>query len=206
MALRFLEGFEEYTTTAGTALINEMIAMRSNSGYRWQYGFYTGYNLELNSMVRVPQGTTPRSLFLTRTHMDLLVPTVTEIIVGFAVYFSNNVSTSFFSLSDSNSTNSALPTTGVNLRRSIIGFLEVVNNNNSAVIATSANPCLPMGCWHYLEIRYKFGAAGDIQVRVENVEVINLSGIDTRGTAASIQNLALFSSIYTASIYFSGKA
>lgn len=202
MALRFLEGFEEYTTTVGTALINEMIAMRSNSGYRWQYGYYTGYNLELNSTVRVSQGTTPRSLFLTRTHMDLLMPTVTEIIVGFAVYFSNNESTSFFSLSNSNSTSSVLPTTGISLRRSVIGFLEVVNNNSSAVIATSTNPCLPMACWHYLEIRYKYGATGDIQVRVENVDVINLSGIDTRGTATGIQNLALFSSVTSTSTYF----
>ncbi|WP_413289874.1 hypothetical protein [Bdellovibrio sp. HCB337] len=201
MALRFLEGFEEYTTTTGNALGTEVVLMRSHSGYRWNY-WYRGSDMELNgSLYRSPQSSpTAKSLYLRNSHLDLALPSVSEIFIGIAVHL--NSPGTFLTLSSTNSTSASLPTTGIRLRRHESSGFEVVAGNTGVNLAPTTSPCMPLNTWSYVELYYKFGASGDIQVRIEGVEVLNLTGIDTRGGAASIQNLALCSTSSAILYYF----
>lgn len=202
MAMCFVEGFEEYTTTAGITLGNDMVAMRPQSGYGWNYA-YVNSTLQLSStFYRSPQTGNPRSLCLKSAHMNLKIPVANELIVGFAVYMAEGGTSTFLVLSNSHSTSTSLPTNGLRLRTTIAGEIEVVKSDTSTVLGKTPAATLLAACWTYVELRYVFGASGTVQLRVENSEVLSLAGLDTRGGAASIQNIGLWCSSPSYNTYF----
>ncbi|WP_413289875.1 hypothetical protein [Bdellovibrio sp. HCB337] len=192
MALLFIEGFDEYNTT-GTSFQAEIFSANANNGCSWVY--WDGMNassLETSTAARTnPSGNGKATAHYNGSYLSMVLPPLTEVIVGFGFY-SNTTSGSMCYLS------SSLPiaysnhvANGIRLTKNTDGSISVVNSSTSAVLGTSAAAVLGTNLWDYIEVHYKFGVAGDVKVRVNAVEVISLTGIDTRGSATGINCLSL---------------
>lgn len=189
MALVFIEGFDEYGTTAST-FIPEVISAFPNNGYGWVHSTAsTAYINATTSVVRTNAGVNGKSLATDNNqYLTAKLNDPTEIILGFAFYTTYTAGSSFlcYLLGAVPASYLSHGATGIRLTRMTDGSLVVVNNSNSATLGTSAVGILPANAWNYIELRYKFDSSGDIQVRVNGTEVINLSGIDTRGAATAL--------------------
>lgn len=184
MALVFMDGFEEYNSSVAIA---DFTSNYLNNGYGWNYLDNTASIS--STVVRTNAGSTGRSLSQASgvALFGLAIPSNTEIITGFGYYvvYDAVLVIAYFSGAPGTTSN------GLRLQWNIDGSLSVKNSSTSAIIATSAPGVIPQGAWQYIECRYKFGAAGDFQVRVNGVDVFNLTGIDTRGAATSFQGVTL---------------
>lgn len=68
----------------------------------------------------------------------------------------------------------------VMLRRDAGGEITVVRSGGQTVLGTSAAGVLPVGAWSYVEVKATFSnTIGTVVVRVNGVQVLNLSGLDT---------------------------
>ena len=73
------------------------------------------------------------------------------------------------------------------VQMSISGFVTVVDSNDM-VVAMSAQP-LGYGVWHWIEVKATATGAGNVEVRVDGVQVINVAGDFLDGTADPLTSL-----------------
>ncbi len=188
MALLFLEGFEEYNWSVG-AFNNEYATTNPHNGVAC-VRTDNSWGSPSTSQVRTQQnGLTGKSLVLDDSMLVYSIPSAAAIYIGFAFFpqlYDDNLcgwaqnSTHLWHQS---------PSTGMRIYVSTTGQLVLINNNTGATIATSTNTMFK-NAWYYIEIKYVFGSgtSGACEVRVDNETWINVTGVNTAGTATAINN------------------
>ncbi len=189
MALLYIDGFEDYDDAS---TLTDMISNQANNGVYWNS--YNALSLSTtSSQARTTQtAVTSKSLQVSGAWISLTVPTVSTLIVGFGwrqSWVGTNSICGFANTPGHGWFNS--PSNGIRFQCNSQGQVEVYNNNTGVLIASST-ASMPPATWNYIEIKYVFGTTtGEIQVRVDNEVFINSTGINTTGTAASINALYL---------------
>jgi hypothetical protein len=190
MALLYMDGFEEYDSNAAN-FWTEVTTTQPTNGVRFTYSLNNNYGQGSTTQTRTLQnGVTAKSLFISSNVLGLTIPTPGTLHFGFGIFsggllgywlcgVANNVSHSY----------GANPSNGIRLIANANGTLSVVNNNTSSVLGTSTG-VISNNAWYYIEMKYVFGSgtSGAVQVRVNDTDYINVTGVDTAGGAASVNN------------------
>ncbi len=194
MALLYIDGFEDNDSTDSGSFIVDLWRHQTNNGVYWSSIDVTGsIAVPSSAVARTTQPSlTSRSLPISGGAFNLSVPAVSTIFIGFGWRQSWSGSNTICGVAlNSAQTWGANPSTGIRLGYTAAGQLEVRNNNTNAVLATST-VILGPATWHYIEMKYVFGTTtGAVQVRVDGEDVINLTNINSTGTAASINTVYL---------------
>ncbi len=209
MALLFLEGFEEYDASSSTNFANDYVRNQAINGIRGSY-FYVNTMTPSTTQVRTAQtGLTGKSLFLTDSVFGWTTPNLSTLFFGFGFFTTSTGATKTVMgfCKDMNGMNYiSNPSTGLRLVMNSGGTLSIVNNNTAVTIATSSST-LTANTWCYIEVKYVFGSgtSGACQVKVNDVDFINSTSIDTAGTGTSISSVYFQSngmSFYYDDVYF----
>lgn len=189
MALLFLDGFEEYDTTSSTTFTNELFAVQSQQGVAYNYS-YMNTLIGSTTQARTAQtGISAKSVLISSSVLGVSVPNVTTLHIGFGGFFTglNNWICGF--CRDPAQSYVSNPTNGMRVVLDAAGTISIKNNNTAANIATSTST-LSINTWYYIEIKYVFGSgtAGSCQIKVDGADYINITSIDTAGTAALINS------------------
>ena len=202
MALLFLDGFEEYDTTSSTTFTNELLAVQAQQGVAYNYTSLNTLNGSITQTRTAQTGISAKSMIITASVLGVSVPNVTTLHIGFGGFFNslNNWICGF--CRDPAHSYLGNPTNGMRVYLDTAGTISIRNNNTAAVIATSSST-LSINTWYYIEIKYVFGSgtAGSCQIKVDGVDYINSTSIDTAGTAALI-NSFYFQSTNPATNYY----
>ena len=187
MALLYIDGFEEYDTNANN-FWTEVSTTQPTNGVKVSY-WYTNNSAGSTAQARTSQnGVTAKSLFSSTNVIGYSIPTPGTLYFGFGI-FCTSIQSNWICGIASNIGNyyANNPSNGVRLIVNANSTLSVVNNNTSAVLGTSTG-VVSSNAWFYVEVKYVFGSgtSGAIQVKVDNVDFINVTGIDTAGGAASV--------------------
>jgi hypothetical protein len=175
MALVYIDGFEEFNTST------EKETNLIEAGAYWNPMWGSPSTTTIRT--QMPSGAGGRSWSVSGFISELNLVPVTEIFVGFGGWTNAASLNNFLDI-----TNAA--GNGIRFRRTATGAIEVVMISGGASMATSA-VIMALSQWRYIEIRVKIHAtAGEIQVRVEGTEVINLTNQNTTvGTVADFRKL-----------------
>lgn len=110
----------------------------------------------------------------------------TEIYTGFAFRMTNrvnNLNYNFFHFTEVGVTNHLM------LRSNANGSIDVCRSvtNNAGALATSATGVILNNTWHYIEVYARINdTTGQVIVKVDNNEVINVTNVDTRNGGTGI--------------------
>lgn len=195
MALKFLEGFEQYQT--GVDLTTLMPQMRANDGYGWTYVSNTvGVRIVTSPARTVQTSGNGKALHLNMGNLAacMSLPSLTDLILGAAVYPAGPDACRIFSICRETGLS---PSTGIRIVRNSDHSLSCIRNSDSVTLGTSAASVLSTASWSYIEVRVKLSATvGEVEVRVNgnSTPVLNLSGVNTAGGASSYTVLSLMSS------------
>lgn len=194
MALLFLEGFEGYSST--TAMVNASAGPCKWSQI-WNSG--TGSSISLSTTYRTEQVTVgnSRSLYMAAgsDHLNCCIetPASTELIVGVGFrYATASIGVAgLISFGGSNSSSQGV-VLGINSSQQIYAATASsygAPGTSLGVASTSLNP----NTWYYVEVRAKLSTtAGEFEVYVNGVQVLNLSGVNTAtGSISSYQTVTL---------------
>jgi len=180
MALLFIDGFEGYGTST------EMLLGGSDNPCRFNYIGNTTYATLSSTTFRTTQVTAGNSRSLRVAsglgETGLRLPSLTEVIVGFGVYFEapNSTTSHFLQVGGS-----APWTTSQGIVLAFNGTSGLI----TACINSSGSPGTVLGTasgtysgntWYYVEVRVKVGAAtGEIELKINNTGVLNLTNVNT---------------------------
>lgn len=188
MALLFLDGFEEYSSIA------DMLLMSASLPVYWATYMSAGCDVNTGT-VNTPQptGVTAKSFFsnwnsINRMSLSLKLPSVTTIIVGFALNAnrSNKEICAFTSTANVTDPNDGSISNGFSFRIDANNFLFLRREDTDVTIATSASP-ISMGTWYYVEIKYTHsGSSGEITVRLDGVNIMSITGVSTAYSSTGI--------------------
>jgi len=192
MALLWIDGFDTYGTTTGSApspagIVGRKYAATTGENYfRVGSGRLGGYSLNLPN----------DSIYFGAASL-----TATDTVVaGFAVRFAAIGTRLFFALYDG-------ATLGVNLTLTPAG--EIVIKCGSTTLATSSNAAIAINTWYYVELKVKcHSTTGTFELRVGGIAVSSGSGVDTQAGANSYHDGFRFlgqvtsSSMYLDDFYF----
>lgn len=191
MALLFLEGFEGYATTGDRIL--------SSGTTRWTYSYHNvapGFNAGTYRTAQVTAGNSRSYQVSSRYEgMDMLaVPSSTELVMGFGFYrgtstvgvvagicgFGFDDGSQGIVLAHSHSTGT--------LYASVPGAWGQPGANLGTASIT-----LSLDQWYYIEVRAKLGTTtGEFEVKVDGVQVLNLTGINTAAGGITSYRVATF--------------
>jgi hypothetical protein len=166
MALLWIDGFDSYGATVGSAVSpTEIVTLKyegSGTGFfTVQDGRVSGHSLKMP---------------LASAYIVKVLPGVTDAttIVGEAVKFAALVDSSFLSLYNGGSDNYQ-----VDLRVTAGGELAVYLGGTLS--ATTSGLGLEAGTWYCLALKAVCGATGSYAVYKDTTSVLSASGVDTRG-------------------------
>lgn len=186
MALRYLDGFEQYGS------IN-IVPTRAENSFR-----LVSFNGNCTITSGVYRTIQPNSKSLVSNWKDCIatisVGTQADLIVGMGAY-TTAVYADTFSFACFCSDQNWGPTTGIRIGRTANNAITVANPAGT-ILGTSANNVFPTASWFYIEIRVHFHAtAGEVEIRVDGnaTPVLNLTGINTAGGATGGFNYLLLS-------------
>jgi len=167
MALRFLESFDHYGTTADLAA-----------------GKWTAADGDLSSAI---SRTGANSFHISDGAKELVCSAfgLSEVIFGGAFYF-----TSIAGTNDFIAFNSSTGTAQVEIQMTGAGELEVKRGAASLGVSSGAN--ISTDAWYYIEARMVISdTVGEAEIRVNGNTVANLTGVDTRLNADFIDNIEI---------------
>ena len=83
------------------------------------------------------------------------------------------------------------------------GTLSACRGNQAAVLGTTAAPIIGDGAWHYIEVMTTIhDSTGSMEIRVDGVQVLNVTGVDTKqGTAAQADRVRFYGTANTSDRY-----
>jgi hypothetical protein len=202
LALLFLDGFEEYSSS-------EFLSANTNLSPIW--GYISNSAAVSTTQTRTAQnGITAKSLKVAANGGSgstlglYIAPSTGTLVCGFGLYTSN-LNANFFGLTAATAIIfGGTPATGIHLGLNAGGNFIIVNNATSATLGISAGT-YAINTWYHIQVKYIFssGAAGTIEVKVDDTVVISLTGINSSGGAAQINMIYLEYSVgASGSAYF----
>jgi hypothetical protein len=198
MALLFLDGFEGYASATDM--------LRSSAPTRWGSVTYssTSFNAATYRTTQ-PTAANSRSFssvgFNGYNYAKLITPSATELIMGCGFYYTqtaNNNENGIFLVANYQSWSQGVvlsinPFTG-SLRAGIPNASSLL----STVLGTSGTSVSP-NVWHHVEMRVKCHAtAGEIEVYLNGVQVINVASVNT-ATGGIADYREIYSMVYNSS-------
>jgi hypothetical protein len=192
MALLYIDGFEGYGTST------EMILGGTDNPCRFSYlGSSPGYTQLASTPVRTTQVVAGNSrslrLFAGLGEIGLRLPNLTEVIIGFGVYFETPSSTTSHFLEVGGSAPWTTSQGIVLAFNGTSGLITACINGGGfpGTVLGTASGTYAGNTWYYLEARVKLGAStGEIEVRVNNAVVLNLTNVNTAtGSLTSYTNI-----------------
>lgn len=175
MALLFFDGFDTYQAVNGPGQLTSMGGYDSVGSYTAvATGGWTGNMLSV-------WGSNPGSV-----HKNLGAPSSATFGFGAMVYINPGYNINFAYFQDSTAA------TQIILAITASGALSIARSGT--VILTSANGVIPAAGWYHIEIKvFLDDSAGTAEIRVDEVSVASVSGIDTKYTGlANIQYYTLY--------------
>ena len=164
MALKWIEGFEGFGVTPGSApqptgVLARKYTVNGEANMDIEEGWWSGsFSLELNNA----------GDYLHSPTFSLTQTTYT----GFAVQFSNLGAYKFFSLY------SADPNESINLRLRADGEIDVYRA--TTLLGTTSGAAIEVDVWFFVELKiYSHNTVGTVDVRINESSVLSLSGQDT---------------------------
>lgn len=164
MALLWIEGFEGFGTSTGSApsptgvVARKYSSLVAESAMDIETGRFGGYCLEFNT-----NGSYIRPLALT---------TNSTLIIGVAVRLSAVSNSQIISFYDG-------ATLGMNIKLTAAGELAVYRSGS--LLGTTSGLGLTLDAWYYIEFKVVCNdSTGSYELRVGQVNVLNASGIDTK--------------------------
>lgn len=201
MALKFLDGFEQYTTgvqlQSTTYSYQLMSYSSSTSGYKWSGAYSTGGGVDLQAITTIYRTTQTNSKSLTILAYNSLlmaIPTNQAIIVGFG-YRTTDLMVGEI-LNFSNTATYGANAGGLRLIKNELGVISVGSGYSSGSLTTtfgSSNAgALSLNTWCYIEIKVSFHAsAGAVEVKVNGESAISVTNQNTLAGLASISGMNL---------------
>jgi hypothetical protein len=191
VALLYIDGFEGHPGTA-----SERVQYGISNLPRW-LSFPSGFS----TAARTTQATPANSRSLSNTSYDfnrLQIPPLTEVISGFGFRYSTTATHNMVIFGGTSYAAQGIALALVGSTGAIRVAVPDSNGGVGTAVATSA-PCMTSDAWYYVEARVKLGTTtGEVEVRVNGSEVLNLTGINTAsGSISSYQSITFGS--YTAS-------
>lgn len=107
-----------------------------------------------------------------------VLPAVTSFFAGARINVNNAVTGAALYFDDVNGNNQ------VSVKVSGVGVVTVLRNGT--VLGSSAANVAPTNAWFYLEAGVVIGTSGSVNVRVNNVSVLQLTNINTQNTAGGV--------------------
>lgn len=104
--------------------------------------------------------------------------TTGEITIGFAWRVTNAVNRNLMVLMQAGGT-----TAQFSIYQNSDGSISIRNGNGGTVLGTSAAGLIALDTWYYLEVSVDIDNSGSAVVYLDNVEILNVSGVDTMGAA-----------------------
>jgi hypothetical protein len=178
MALVWIDGFEGYGSTAGSAPSPTDIMAR-------KYG--TSVDEAFIDLAAGRFGGT--CLYLNTTSIIIGTPWLTSdltLVAGCAAKFNGNATLAFLEFRD-------YDTLGMNLQFTEDG--EIAVRRGTTEIARTSGLRLLSRVWYYIEFKvYSHATAGTYEVRVNNVSVLSGTGVNTKATGVVNHNMVRFNS------------
>lgn len=181
MALLFIDGYDHYTTSfiPSKYSSNNSVSINTTGG---RNGGGALFSTNENNYVAIAASPSGSSWF----------------IWGAAVNFANvtgtNTGTDFFQVWDGSATNSSVQQTALGLLSN--GSLRI-RKGDGTVLGTSASNVIVPNVWYYIEWKCKITTStgsNECVVRVNGVEVLNLTGVNTNRTASGVWSQARWNS------------
>lgn len=170
MALKWIDGFDTYGTT-----INSTAQPSGVLGRRYTAGGTAFY-------IRAARLGSGRSLCVNYTLTTPALTTDSTLIIGAGLCFQDSPAyTNGYFLHLYDGATRGLYFTHDNL----VGEIRVYRDESTDVLlGTTSGAKIRLGGWNYIEFKVKCdNAAGTVDIRVNGVNVLSLSGIDTKATA-----------------------
>jgi hypothetical protein len=165
MSLRFIEGFDHYNSILQKWTTAAVAPAFTSSGTRFGVG---------------------QCLSIGNNNISKGMDNQATWIVGAAVYESTLVTATVISLLDSSAPQ-------MEVRATNLGALQVVRGGNTQ-LGITANGILSPAVWYYLEFKATINnSTGSYEVRVNGVNVLSATGVDTQDTANAYANQIMFS-------------
>ncbi len=188
MALLFMEGFEQYGTTA--ELVSTLYQTESAMPARWAGVSGTGgTGIDINtSIINTAQpGGVSKSIRCAGVHTDsgswatATFPQSSDLFVGFALRMDSSWAGCFAISSQTAITHPNRYSLGMVLQANNEGQLQFFNAVDKSLILSTAVGAFALGIWHYVEVNAVFGsgASGSLTLRLDGHEVATVSGVDT---------------------------
>lgn len=183
MSLIFMDGFDHIT---------------SDTDFLNKWGNGDGNGLTSSSTVRMGLG---KAIYMNSSAANLIrIVSASEeddvLIAGFGVYFDSlSIDTSLIYFGSDN-TGTDMGTEHVHIRRNSDGTVSAYRGNSGGtVLGTTSSAVMPnQDVWYYIEVKVTLhDTTGAVVVKVDDVEVLNLSAIDTKngGTDAVFDTVRL---------------
>lgn len=209
MALKFLEGFEQYTTgvqlQSATYSYQLLSYSSSTSGYKWSGAYGTSTDLQANTTIYRTTQTNSKSLnILSSNSLFMAIPANQSIIVGFGYRTTDLLVGEIVNFS--NTATFGANAGGLRLVKNESGIVSVGSGYSSGSLTTtfgSSNAgVLSINTWCYIEIKVSFHAsAGAVEVKVNGESVISVTNQNTLAGLASISGMNLSNNTSTGAYF-----
>lgn len=179
MALKFLDGFEQYSTVTGftsSANQGQYVGITSNQDYGWVLSTGTAVIAD-STVTRTAQAGTAKSLRIQSGSIMCKMPNPSTLIVGFGFRInslSSNTNLCTFSSSGLTATDS-----GLRFRLLTTGAVDFYNELTNTVIVSSATEQIAINTWYHIELKIIFGVAGAVTARINEGQVCTQAVTDT---------------------------
>lgn len=204
MALKFIDGFEQYVNATDLNTGSQIYQLSSHSSsigvnYRW-YSCYEGSAYSsiqaLTSKYRTAQ-TNAASLSVNgSTSLFMFFPSNTTLVMGFGfrvdAISSRSILVFYNSATDQNTGS------GLHFYLDYNGTIRAYNESTNATIASSSSGVVASYTWVYLEFKISFGASGSIEVRANGDTIMSATGVNTLCGLTSVSGINFCNNASTA--------
>ncbi len=192
MALLFLEGFEESGTTSAEFNGGYPSIYKNNGVACTRLNYANVYTTSSRS--RTAQNViTGKSLYAGGALVVYSLSSPGTVISGFGFNTTRETDNWICGFSQASShAYTGNPSNGIRLTYNASGQLVLINNNSGSTLGTSSSS-IAANTWVFIEVKVVAGSgtSGSCQVRVDGVDFLNLTGINTLATATALDEFYL---------------
>ena len=185
MALLFMDGFEQYASSAELAYSRYYAT--SAMPARWGYVSGTGHYVDnAGYKTSQPGGVTSKS-YNNRMSAGtsygfaaLYLPATTTLIVGFAYQVSILGSPIYLRFGGANTSNWSASNSFLTFQFGASGQVTLYNNRTGITLISTPASTVLANNWYYIELKIVFGATGSAELKIDGLSVGTATSVDTR--------------------------